>query len=308
MFGIFFWVLDEWVGWNILPDALQAYAEAIIAAAGIVAGLLLTGILLGFLGLFAHWVGRSSQYPEAHVPPRLMVRLKRAGLAIPVLVVLAGAVDHVRQKVLTQRAEVQRSERDARVLERATRDLRRHAGVLAERMPGLLGTLGPVEARILQELVLDPEAVSLENHRILHRYCRALEQSCPFTPRLTWILPAPHPYRYAVVRHNPGVVPGQVVRKKDDPPPLFFQVDYLTNWPDGREASVVAAALEGNVKSLNGLLRGRVIDNNRPSSFGVVLSEQSPMLLVLTSPMQFGHIKAYHTGGGVGHTPSWEAP
>ena len=321
VFGMFFWILDEWIGWDLLPHEFQSYVEALIFAAAAVVVVLVVGILLGYLGLFAHWLGKASGYPSATFSARTRRRFKGLMIALPVLIGVAAVVDHyygeyqvkVAKEEQIRRAEAAKIEalkreraakleaekRDRERYAKALRFLEEKSSAMKDRLPAVVGALDAKYLSLFYALAENPEGQPQADSQRLYRLCKAMEGSFPFSPRLQVVVAAPPPYRYAIIEHVRGTDPWLIDRDPGQLPAPYFQVRYLMGWPTELEELAMEAVFKGEVPQLGAQVDGEVIRNGSLSCFAVVDGgEKGIVLLTLTSGQRGSHDEAFHGGMG----------
>ena len=247
--GAVLWVTDEFLGWNILPDWIDKYAQLIIVLFGAATGLAVGASLLCSVALMAESAAQRAGIEDYRTPPRIWRLL---GL----VVVLFGAglflfyqIDVYRKGVALQKEEqterVKSRERVQEFQAVLPRLVEAFPGPLVEAMSG--GTLSEQS----------PELVT---------FLSAIQSSTAHHPEVILLTRANAPYRFCRYRLR-SRRDGQAAETLGR---FYIERQFYTGFPSEAEAGVVRRLFEGQAVALESRIEGEVINNLRPGAWGVL--------------------------------------
>ena len=244
-FGIVLWVIDEVLKWDILPDAWSLLVRALLVAGGIIAFVLVVMNAILSLALLAEANASRALLPNYEVSRRLKRRIGKIVMAgIIAIALLFGGLEVVTQvrtqaSVETARAEFNRSQV---VMDRSVKEV-----------------LGLFTPQLLEAIDTDTleEKGQLGN---LEKLFISIQASFPDRPLSTMVVRATQdPYQYAnmtIKRNNRGQ--------------LSLSTQLYTGFPSKKETQVIEQLFSGKLVRLKTPLKGNVISNKIPSSWGVL--------------------------------------
>ncbi|MEL7331384.1 MAG: hypothetical protein AAFN12_04010 [Cyanobacteria bacterium J06560_2] len=250
-FGIVLWVIDTFLQWDILPDAISLLVQALLVASGIIAAVLVVMNVLLSLALLAEASASRANLPNYGVSARLKRRVRTSIIAsIVAIALLIGGLqitNQVRTRVANRSAEADFIQTQADMDESM-------AEVLTLFTPEILDGL---EQGTLAEKGQLGNTVKLFN---------SIQTSFPHSPALVILTPANQPpYKYS--RIDVSSIKANSAGETSLTPVLY------TNFPNKQETDVVEQLLAGEISPLSEPLKGAVINNTVPSSWGVLQRE-----------------------------------
>ncbi|MEO1391373.1 MAG: hypothetical protein AAFV90_00505 [Cyanobacteria bacterium J06634_5] len=262
--GIVLWVIDTILGWDILPEALSLIVQAMLIAGGIIAAVLVVMNVLLSLSLIAEANAHSADLPNYGVSARLKRRVRRSIVAcIVAIALLIGGLqvtNHVRARIATQAAEAQFIETQADMDESMQ-------AVLGLFTPPLLDAL---ETNTLAEKGQLGNTVKLFN---------AISTSFPHSPAVALLLPANQPpYQYARINRNSI--------KSDGAGNTILTPDLYTSFPIRQETEAIEQLFASTLPTVTEPLKGQVINNTVPSSWGILQRNNKVIAVVYLSEGQ----------------------
>lgn len=259
--GIVLWVIDTILGWDILPEALSLIVQAMLIAGGIIAAVLVVMNVLLSLSLIAEANAHSADLPNYGVSARLKRRVRRSIVAcIVAIALLIGGLqvtNHVRARIATQAAEAQFIETQADMDESMQ-------AVLGLFTPPLLDAL---ETNTLAEKGQLGNTVKLFN---------AISTSFPHSPTVTLLLPESQaPYQYAKINRNSI--------RSDGAGKTILTPELYTTFPLSKETEAVEQLFTSNLPTVTEPLKGQIINNTVPSSWGILQRNNKAIAVVYLS-------------------------
>lgn len=246
--GIVLWVIDEILGWDILPDAWSLLIRALLVAGGIITFVLVVMNVLLSLALLAEANASRAQLPDYSLSRQLKRRMRQGALAsVVAIAVLIGGLQVVNQ------VRAQASIRAAQV------NFEQTQAEMDQSMEQVLGLFTPP---LLDAIATDSlaEAGQLGN---LTKLFRSIQASFPHQPTVAILVPASQPpYQYAQV--NAGAIAANNQGQLTLAPQLY------TGFPTEQETQVIQQLFAGQAPALDGELRGTLVNNTIPSSWGVL--------------------------------------
>ncbi len=265
------WMVDEFLDWNILPDWIDRYVQAIVLMVGAAAGLAIATSLLCSVVVVAEAAAERANIREVSASPAVRRWIGWAVAAGLVGLFVFHRVD-VYRKELAQGAQMTRHRASYEVMLKELREALSSSLQLfpAELWAGL--TTGTVNTN---ELVT---------------FLSALQSSTAHHPEVRLLLRASPPYRYLTLRLRP--------RRDDNGPRFELERQYYTSFPSESERQVVNELLSGGLPPLDARLQGEVLNNISPSAWGLVTqsNQVSAVLIFRTEfPDRYG---LFHAGPG----------
>ena len=278
-FGIVLWVIDEFLLWDILPDAWSLIVRALLVAGGIIAFVLVVMNLLLSLALVAESNASRADLPNYGVSQRVKRRVRQSiVVAIVAIALLIGGLqvtDHVRAQAAAKenRAEfVQaQAEMDSSMEQ-----------VLALFTPPLLEA---IETHTLAE------KGQLGN---MAKLFSSIQASFPNSPSIALLTPATQPpFKY--MRISSQSIQSNGKGKAILSPKLY------TTFPTKIEAQAVEQLLAGEPPTIEEPLTGQLINNTLPSSWGVLKRNGRIIAIAYLQSDQFqtsgfSNSPSYHDG------------
>jgi len=254
-FGIVLWVVDEILGWDILPDAWSLLVQALLVAGGIIAFVLVVMSLILSLSLLAEASANRAELPNFQVSPRWRRRFRRSMVTtIAAVLLLVGGlqiVDQVRAQAATRAARTE--------FEQIQTDL-------DQALPEVLSLFSEsLEAAIASNSLSEQSSLFQ-----LRRLFDSVRRSFPHSPNAVVLIPSESPYDYISVSANSITANGSK---------LFLSPQFYAGFPDPAEAASVEALFGGQLPEINDRLEGQVLKNTVPSTWGLL--EQSGNIVAL---------------------------
>ena len=267
--GIVLWVIDEILGWDILPDAWSLLIRALLIAGGIITFVLVVMNIRLSLALLAEASASRAQLPDYSLSRRLKRRIRRGTLgglvAIALLIGGLQVVNQVRAQASIRAAQVEFDQTQTE---------------MDQSMGQVLGLFTPPLLEALETNTL-AEAGQLGN---LTKLFRSIQASFPHQPTAAILVPASQPpYQYA--RIDAGAIAATNQGQLTLSPQLY------TGFPTEQETQAIQQLFAGQAPALDNELRGTVINNTLPSSWGVLKRNDQIMAVVYlqsNSPEPFG--------------------
>ena len=248
--GTVVWVIDEELGWDILPDWIEAGAVAGVIVAGTLTLFSLVASLMCSVAVIAESAAARAEgggAPEGKPLPR---RLKAAlgGLLLLVAGGLYGfhRVDVIRatRAVASRRAEHSRRYHETRA-------------TLAGRMPSIVASFTP-DMRAQMARRIEPAAEA-----DLSRMLAAVRDSSPGNPEVSLLVRAEAPYQYQVIRATGAV-------KTPSGDYAYLERRHLIDLPTVWERDTVAALINGAELDVPHGRSGAFIDTRKPCVWGAI--------------------------------------
>lgn len=264
--GIVLWVIDEFLGWDILPDALTLVVQALLVAGGIIAAVLVVMNVVLSLALLAEASASRAQLPDYAISRRFTRRTRRTILAscLAVVLLLGGlqAVNQVRLQAATRadRVEFNQIQDDMdvsmqQVVELFSPDLLEGLATNTLEEKGQLGNLN----KLLQ----------------------SIPSSFPHSPTASILVPTTEaPFKYARIQEGTIIADKQVQLKLT--PKLY------TSFPSQAETQLIEQLLAGQYSQLQSEVEGDFIRTDVPSSWGVLKYEGQVVAIAYLASPQHG--------------------
>lgn len=248
-FGIVLWVIDEFLQWDILPEAISLLLRALLVAGGIVAFILVVMNVLLSLTLIAESSASRAELPDHTVSPRFRRRINRSILAVVVAIALIIGGLQITDRV---RARVARQDTLAQ-FNQAQVDLN-------QATPQILNLFTPPILEGLENNTLGEQG-QLGNTSKLFQAIRASFPQAPYTTLLVKADQAP--YQYALIKPDS-------IKSANNQGRLTLVPEFYTAFPQPQEASAVEQLFSGELPSISEPLEGKFLSNTVPSSWGVL--------------------------------------
>ena len=257
-FGVVLWVIDEILGWDILPDALSLLVRALLVAGGIIAFVLVVMNLILSLALLAEANASRAELPDFSISRRFKRRMRQSALALVVAIaLLMGGLQVVNQ------LRVQASVREARV------EFNQAQAEMNQSIEEVLGLFTPPLLDAINTNTL-AEQGQLGN---LQKLFNSIQSSFPRQPSVSLVVPATQePYRYARIDKTSITA--------NDNGQFSLVPQLYTGFPSEEETQAIEQLFSGDVPSLESSLNGNVLRNIVPSSWGVLERDGEIMAIV----------------------------
>ena len=247
-FGTVLWVVDEFLQWDILPDAISVLLRALLVAGGIVAFIITIMNFLLSIALIAESTASRAQLPDHVVSQRFSRRANRSIIAVIVAIALIigglQITDRIRARVARQETLEQ--------FNQAQLELNQTA-------PQILDLFTPPILEGLENNTL-AEQGQLGNTSKLFQ---AIQSSFPQSPRTTLLVKADQvPYKYALIK--PESIKTVSSNKLALTPELY------TTFPQTAETEAVEQLFAGQLPTISEPLQGKFLNNTLPSTWGVL--------------------------------------
>ena len=247
-FGVVLWVVDEFLQWDILPDALSLLLRALLVAGGIIAFVIVIMSGLLSLALIAESSASRAQLPDYAVSRQLKSRINRSILAVIVAIALIIGGLQITDRV---RARVARQE--------SLENFNQAQIELNQATPEILRLFTPPILERLENNTL-AEQGQLGNTSKLFQ---AIRTSFPDSPDTTLLIRADQaPYKYELIAASSI--------RADGSGKTTFAPELYTTFPEAQEVDAVEQLFAGKLPSLSAPLQGKFLDNTLPSTWGVL--------------------------------------
>jgi hypothetical protein len=245
-FGVVLWVVDEIIGWDILPDAWSLLVRAALVAGGIIAFVLVVINLILSLALVAESQASRATLPDFQISGRLRRRFKHSfvalGLVVALLVVGLQVADRFRSAALARTARSEFEQVQA---------------TTETSLDKVLDLFSPELITALAQNQLDQTQLSS-----LRRLLGSISNSFPHRPTVAMLLPAQSPYQYY------RIDPGSIAANKEGQ--LYLAPQFYTAMPSELENTTLKALFEGKPAPVTEAMQGAVLNNTFPSAWGVL--------------------------------------
>lgn len=257
-FGVVLWVIDEFLRWDILPEAWSLVVRAFLVAGGIIAFVLLIMNVLLSLALLAESNASRADLPNYGVSQQIKRRVQRSiVVAMVAMALLIGGLQ------ITNHFRVQAVQKEAQAeFIQAQADLDTTVDqVLDLFSPELLAA---IETNTLAE------KGELGN---LSKILSTIPSSFAHMPSTTLIVPASQkPFKYARI--------GRDNITTDNAGKLSVAPQLYATLPSQQETQAVEQLFSDKLPAVTEPLMGQIINNTLPSSWGVLKREGKVIALV----------------------------
>jgi hypothetical protein len=262
--GVVLWSTDELLGWNILPDWIDKYAQLLVIILSILAAF---AVVISIMCSFAVMAEAAAAQSGVAAPTRSRGARVLVALGILLAFGIMYGLHKVDQYRARQRAEAEQQRVDARYAEVRAE--------LSSRMPNILALFSP---DLVDHLTQAPTPGGDE---ALARLLDAIEASTPFAPTVSVLVNAAAPYTHCIINtlpeHERQFQPGE--RR-------YLRRQFLTGFPSGWEHEAVKAGLEGRAMEVPRDMSGVFIDTHAPSNWGTLTRDgQAVGVLMLRGSM-----------------------
>ena len=248
-FGIVLWVIDEFLQWDILPEALSLLLRALLVAGGIIAFVIAVMNVLLSLSLLAESSASRAQLPDYTISRQLRRNVNRSILVIVIAIALIIGGLQITNQV---RARVARQE--------TIEQFNQAQAELNQATPEILSLFTPPILEGLENGTL-AEQGQLGNTSKLFQ---AIQTSFPQSPYTTLLVKADQaPYKYALIAPDS-------IRATSNSSRLTLVPNLYTTFPKTQEADAVEQLFSGELPNLSEALEGQFLDNTLPSTWGVL--------------------------------------
>ncbi|MEO0457273.1 MAG: hypothetical protein AAF152_11945 [Cyanobacteria bacterium P01_A01_bin.114] len=250
-FGIVLWVIDEIVGWDILPDAWSLLVRALLVAGGIIAFVMVIMNVMLSLALMAESNAARAALPNYVISRRLKRRVRRSLLAgvVAIALLLGGlqVINQVRAQSAVQAAEAKFYQNQIE---------------MDQSVDQILDLFTPPLLEAIDTNTL-AEKGQLGN---LRKLLISIQSSFPQQPSMAILTPATQePYKYTRIDTN--------TINANQQGQLYLSPKLYTSFPSEQETQVIEQLFSGKLSSPTEPLAGQVINNTVPSSWGVLKHE-----------------------------------
>ncbi|MEM7065452.1 MAG: hypothetical protein AAF572_20090 [Cyanobacteria bacterium P01_B01_bin.77] len=275
--GIVLWVIDEFLGWDILPDALSLLVRALLVAGGIIALVLVVMNVVLSLALVAEANASRARLPDYSISRRFTLRVGRTivGGVLAIALLLGGlqVINQLRLQAATRadRAEFAQMQDDLDVA-----------------MEQVVGLFPPPLLEALESNTLEQQG-QLGN---LKKLLQSVSSSFPHNPAVAILIPSTEPpFKYARIEQETIVADNKNALKLS--PKLYL------DFPTQIEAQVVEQLMAGQHPQLEGEINGDFIRTDIPSSWGILKQRNQAIAVVYlesTQPGDFYQQSFHHDG------------
>ncbi len=285
--GMLLFLCDEVIGWDIIPDWLDAYAVAIVLVLAIftlapVSFCLLGSATLGALAA-AKRAGLDVTEPDSTPAEHRKIRRRRilvVATLLAVVLALAGLDGISRIRSRRQEAAWKAEREELRQLERE-----KHKRVYGHYRDDLFGAATNAAAHWTPALgilpagggatLLDTVNASPDAERALAGYLASLQDSLARRPEASLVVPGKAPYRYDVlsVRDVNG-------RRDADGRVVYLAHRPLIDLPAAWESEVLEGVLAGEKRALVHGRHGTVLNTDAPTAWIPLRDPAAPETVV----------------------------
>ena len=247
-FGVVLWVIDEFLLWDILPDAWSLIVRALLVAGGVIAFVLVIMNVLLSLALVAESNASRADLPNYGVSQRVKRRVRQSiVVGIVAIALLIGGLqvtDHLRAQVAVKEERAKFVQAQAKMDSSIEQTLKLFTPPLLE----------AIETHTLAE------KGQLGN---MAKLFRSIQSSFPNSPSTALLMPATEPpFKYMRVD-------SQSIQSNGSGKTILSPKLYAT-FPTKIETQAVEQLLTGKLPSIKEPLTGQLINNTLPSSWGVL--------------------------------------
>ena len=275
--GIVLWVIDEFLGWDILPDALTLVVRALLVASGIIALVLVVMNVVLSLALIAEANASRAQLPDYAISRWFTRRMRRTILAgCLAIALLLGGLQIINQVRLQSFIRADRVEFN---------QVQDDMDATVEQVVGLFP---PPLLEALKTNTLEQQG-QLGN---LKKLLQSISSSFSHNPIAVILIPTNEaPFKYARVEAETIVA--------NDEGQLALTPKLYTSFPTQTESQVVEQLFSGQYTKLQAEVNGDFIRTNIPSSWGVLNHDGQPVAIVYLESTQhsnFNQPPFHHDG------------
>jgi hypothetical protein len=257
--GVVLWTTDEVLGWNILPDWIDKYAQVLVIVVSILAGFSVVISLMCSFALMAEAAAEKASISSPAPSPGA-----RRLIALGIL--LAFATMFGLHKIDQYRANQRRKAEEQRNLARYNETQQQ----LQTRMPDLVALFTP---ELRQHLVANGSETGDE---ALARLLNAIHLSTPYEPEVSIVIRAQAPYRYCAMTARP-----EPRHNAPEPTWRFLRRQFFTDLPSQWEREAIATLFRDRSLAIPKDRQGLVIDTRRASVWDTVKHEGEVVALLV---------------------------
>jgi hypothetical protein len=266
--GVLLWTVDEFIGWDILPENVGIYVRALIIGIAWVTFSLIVAHLLLSVTLFAEASASRAKLPDFQISSPLKRRLKRI-LPLTVLVCILlimglQAVDGVRKNITEQTAKQEAEQKTRKEFEKARIQFNQIQESVDQSLPKVLKLFTPSLLKSIQTNTISASEIN--------QLFESVTVSLPHAPSLALLIPAKQPYKYYKIDRQ------AIALGKNGVP--YLQPQFYLGFPTQLETKVVDQLFSKQVYALKTGLNGVFIKNTNPSSWGVLKLNNQAIALV----------------------------
>lgn len=275
--GIVLWVIDEFLGWDILPDALSLLVRALLVAGGIIALVLVVMNIVLSLALLAEANATRARLPDYSISRRFTRRVGRIiiGGVLSVALLLGGlqVINQLRLQTAVRADRVEFSQ------------MQDDMDVAMEQVVGLFPA---------------PLLEALENNTLeqqgqlgnLKKLLQSISSSFPHNPAVVILIPSTEPpFKYTRIEQEAIVSDGKGKLKLS--PKLYI------DFPTQTEAQIVEQLFAEQHSQLKEEVNGDFIRTDIPSSWGLLKQREQAIAIVYLESTQQGDFypQTFHHDG-----------
>jgi hypothetical protein len=289
--GILLWTIDEFIGWDILPDAIGIYVRALVIGIAWVTCTLIVIHLLLSLTLFAEASASRAKLPDIQVKPELKRKLNRLVPLVGVMVILLfyglQAANRVRGNFVARLDRQETEQKQRKEFETASVKFDQIQQDLDQALPQVLELFTPSLLNSIQTNTISAGE--------LRQLFEAVQVSFPHNPSLSLLIPAQSPYRYYKLDSK------AIARTKEGQ--FSLRPHYYFGFPTESETKAVNQLFAEQAAAPTNALTGVFIRNTVPSSWGVLRLNGRAIALVhleaaysCPDPTEFVKDRCIHDG------------
>lgn len=274
--GLLLWVTDNAVGWNILPDWLEGYAQVIVMFLTVLASIAIIMAVLCSIVLSGEASAERAGIPP---PPSETKLLRKMGAVLGVFVLIIFALSRYDQFRAKELEAIQKRDYDAAMrkekLEREKEFLRLQQAFQSQ----IPSTLNLFSETMRQKLTVQADVVVFSDDSDLGKLLNSLSRSLPEQPDLSIMVRARSPYRYCVLEFD------QEKAGKG----FIISRTFFTSLPSKWEHQAVQEIFDGKefqiTKAIEGMKEtdriGNFFTNHIPQAYGKLKSRNKVVGILL---------------------------
>ncbi|HIG31145.1 MAG TPA: hypothetical protein EYQ50_26420 [Verrucomicrobiales bacterium] len=283
--GALLWVSDEFLGWNLLPDWIDAYAQLIIVAIGFAAGLAIaTSGMCGF-ALLAEAAAKRADIQDYRTTRKTW---KFGGVLIGmafVALLSLNQLDNYRKKAAFEKARASYRIQYFQTVQELNLATPRIIAIFTSDL---------IEATLL--------ATVMEKHPALTTFLSAVRSSTSFRPNVSLLVRAAAPYRYCLLKlleSNDRDNYGNPRNREENARRYHIEKQFYIGFPTQRETALIEELFSGTTPPLESRLEGEIIDNQSPGSWGILKSDDEVIGLLILQTDTHSRYDFFHAGPAV---------
>ncbi|MEM8505243.1 MAG: hypothetical protein AAF716_19065 [Cyanobacteria bacterium P01_D01_bin.1] len=269
-FGIVLWVIDEFLQWDILPDAWSLLIRAMLVAAGIITFVMVVMNLLLSLALLAEATASRAQLPDYAVSARLKRRVRRSIVVvlIAIALIIGGLqiTNQLRARAATQTAQTQFIE----VQSEMDRSIERVLPLFTE----------PILDGLSDNTLTEKGQISN-----LAKLLESVQTSFPHAPTVKIIVRADQaPFKYA--RIDSSRIGSNSQGR------LTLTPQFYATFPSEKETQIIDQLFEEQLVEIIDPVVGQVINTEAPSSWGILKQDNEVVAVVYLQQIDFPNLNS----------------